>query len=168
MTATTTTHADDVRKLAKLIHGIEIAMLTTATDDGSLRSRPMATQRTDFDGTLWFFTDADAGKVFEVEHDRHVNVVYAEPKDQRYISVSGRASISRDRDKIRELWSPAITAWFPNGVTDPKIALLKVDVERAEYWDNPHGKVVTMIGFMKATLTGQRYMPGEHAKVNLA
>jgi general stress protein 26 len=123
-----TTQSDDVKKLAKLIDGIECAMLTTATDDGSLRSRPMATRHArEFDGTLWFFTDADAAKVLEVEHERHVNVSYADPSKNRYVSVSGRASVSRDRAKMRELWDGGVKAWFPNGPDDPKIALLRVD-----------------------------------------
>ena len=167
MSTDTTTHADDVKKLAKLIEKIDFAMLTTATADGSLRSRPMSTQKSEFDGTLWFYTDIDSGKVYEIERDKHVNVAYADPQNQRYISVSGRASISRDKAKIKELWSPAIKAWYPDGPDDPRIALLRVDVEQAEYWDNPSNKVVTLVGFVKASLTGERFMPGDHGKVNL-
>jgi general stress protein 26 len=164
----TATHDENVKKLAKLIKGINIAMMTTATDDGSLRSRPMATQKEDFNGQLWFFTDAESGKVFEIEHDRHVNLSYADPSSSRYVSISGRASLVRDKAKVKELWSPAMKAWFPNGVDDPKIALLRIDVEQAEYWDTPGGTVVHAIGFVKATLTGERYQPGDHAKVQLA
>jgi len=167
-TETVTAQSEDVKKLAKMIHGIDFAMFTTATEEGSLRSRPMSTQKTEFDGSLWFFSDIDSGKMFEVEQDRHVNLAYAEPQNQRYISVSGRATISRDKAKIKELWSPAIKAWYPEGPDDPKIALIRVDVDQAEYWDNPNNKVVTLIGFIKATMTGERYMPGDHAKMNLA
>jgi general stress protein 26 len=161
-------HNDDIKKLAKLIHGIDICMMTTMAEDGSLRSRPMSTQKDEFNGQLWFFTDADAGKVFEIQRDRHVNLSYADPSSSRYVSVSGRAVLVRDKAKIKELWTPPLKAWFPDGVDDPKIALLRVDVEQAEYWDTPGGAVVHLIGFVKATLTGDRYEPGEHAKVNLA
>lgn len=159
--------SDAIAKLAKMIKGIRIAMFTTAGSDGELRSRPMATQQTDFDGNLWFFTDSDSGKVDEVGRERHVNVSYADPSDNRYVSVSGRASVVHDREKVKELWSPIHKAWFPNGPDDPNLTLLKVEVEQAEYWDAPSSKVVQLIGFAKATLTGERYLPGDHDKLDL-
>ena len=73
---------DAIQKLGELIKDIRIAMLTTALPNGSLRSRPMATQDTEFDGTLWFFTGVESGKVHEIEDDQHVNLSYAEPSDQ--------------------------------------------------------------------------------------
>ena len=165
-----TTHdkESDVQKLARMIKGIRIAMLTTASVDGTLRSRPMATQKTDFDGTLWFFTDADSPKVDEVRDDQQVNVGYADPDSNRYVSISGAARVVRDRAKIKELWSPLHKAWFPNGPDDPNIALLKVEVTQAEYWDGPSNTFVQLAGFLKATLTGKRYHPGENEKLDLA
>lgn len=163
-----TTGTSDVNaKLGKMIKGIRIAMMTTATDSGELRSRPMATQQTDFNGELWFFTDSDSGKVYEIGRENHVNVSYADSGDNRYVSVSGKASVVRDREKIKELWSPIHKAWFPNGPDDPKLTLVRVDVEQAEYWDGPSSKMVQLIGFAKATLTGQRYIPGNHDKLDL-
>ena len=132
-------------------------MLTTVDKEGRLHSRPMATQQTEFDGTLWFFTDATSVKVHELQRDRHVNVSYANPDDQRYVSVSGMASTMTDRGKMEELWSPLHKAWFPNGLDDPNIALLRIDVDRAEYWDAPSSAVVQLFGFAKAMLTGKRY-----------
>jgi len=148
---------DDVSKLAELINGIEIAMLTTMTADGTLRSRPMATQQGPFDGTLWFFTQEPSGKTDELRGDRHVNVSYADPKAQRYVSVSGTAEVVRDRRKAEELWNPMYKAWFPEGVDDPSLALLRVQVTAAEYWDSPSSAVVHLVGFVKAIATGQQY-----------
>ena len=158
-----------VTQLGKLIKGIGFAMLTTAMPDGTLRSRPMATQQTEFDGTLWFFTYADSAKVDEVRQDWHVNLAYADPAGNRYVSVSGLARTVRDPAKARELWNPLHKAWFPKGLDDPNLALLRVDVEQAEYWDGPSSKIVQLAGFVKATLTGKSYQ-GEgtdHAKVDL-
>ena len=158
---------EHVRKLGELIKDIETAMLTTALDDGSLRSRPMATQRADFDGQhLWFFTDADSAKVHEVEHDRHVNVAYSDPSKNRFVSVSGTARVVRDKAKIKELWSPGIKAWYPDGPDDPKIALLRIAVDFAEYWDTPSNKMVQLIGFAKALLVGERYDPATNEKID--
>ncbi len=158
---------EHVKKLGELIKDIEFAMLTTAEADGTLRSRPMATQQVEFDGDLYFFTRAGSGKVDEIERDHHVNVSYAKPDDQRYVSVSGMARLSRDRAKIEELWSPILKAWFPEGLDDPELALLKVSVESAEYWDSPSSKMVQLVGFVKALVTGESYKPGEHEKLDL-
>jgi general stress protein 26 len=163
------TYQQELRKLADLIKDVKIAMLTTVDQDGSLRSRPMATQATEFDGDLWFFTDARSAKIDEVQSEEQVNVSYANPDDSRYVSVSGTARLVRDPEKVRELWNPILKAWFPDGLEDPNLALLKVSVAKAEYWDSPSGKMVQAIGYVKAVATGQRYQPdpGEHSKVEL-
>lgn len=163
------THQEAVEKLDELIRDISIAMLTTQTPDGSLRSRPMQSHQDDkhFDGTIWFFTGANTGKVDEIQDDTHVNLSYAAPDKQRYVSVSGRASVVRDKDKAKELWNPAYKAWFPGGLDDPDLALLKIHVEAAEYWDTPGSAVVHLVGFVKAVATRQRYQPGENDKLEL-
>ncbi len=156
-----------IEKLGKLIKDIKYAMLTTVEDDGSLHSRPMATQNTPFDGELWFFTHASSGKVQEIRHDQHVNVSYAHPDDQTYISVSGKARLVRDAKKNEELWTPAMKAWFPKGADDPETALLNVAVDKAEYWDSASSAVVHVIGFVKAVVTGRPYHPGEDVKITM-
>lgn len=162
-----TTHAEAVEKLGELIKDIQIAMLTTAAEGGALHARPMATVKRPFDGTLWFFTDAESGKVYEVQADQNVNVAYAAPSDNTFVSVAGRASVSRDKAKIKELWSPAMKAWFPDGEDSPNIALLEIKVESAQYWDAPNNKIVNLVGLAKATLTGKPFRPGENETVEL-
>lgn len=159
---------EEVSKLAALIKDVKIAMLTTVDQDGTMHSRPMATQQAEFDGDLWFFTDARSGKVDEVRSEQQVNVSYVNPDDSRYVSVSGLAWTVRDQAKAKELWNPALKAWFPEGLDDPNLALLKVKVEKAEYWDNPSGKMVQAIGFVKALATGEKYEPGGHEKLRLS
>lgn len=163
----TTGRADAVKKLGELIKEIEFAMLTTVEEDGSLRSRPMATQQVEFDGDLWFFTRADAPKVEEIEREHQVNASYSRPDAQRYVSLSGTARLVRDRAKIEELWNPAYKAWFPEGLDDPQLALLKVTVEKGEYWESSASAIVHLIGFAKAVVTGQEYHPGENEKIDL-
>ena len=127
----------------------------------------MAVQQVEFDGDLWFFTSASSEKVHDVQHERHVNVSFADPGDNRYVSVSGVAETVRDPTKARQLWNPTYKAWFPNGLDDPDLALLRVRVERAEYWDSPSGPVVQLVGFMKAMTGGTRYQAGEHREIDL-
>lgn len=160
---------EHIRKLRELIKDIRIAMLTTEEQDGTLHSRPMATQRQEFDGDLWFFTYKDSAKVYEVERDRHVNVAYVQPDEDRYVSVAGRAQLVEDRDKIDELWHPDLKAFFPEGKDDPRIALLKVDVERAQYWDSPSGAVVKLVGLAKALAKGKSFQEevGQNEKLQM-
>ena len=157
-----------IEKLRDLIKDIRFAMLTTIDKDGSLKSRPMATQEAKFDGDLLFFTPGASPKVDEVERDERVNVSYASPDDNRYVSVSGTAVLVRDRAKIKELWNPALKAWFPKGLDDPDLALLRVRVEKAEYWEYPSNKMVQLAGFVKAIATGKQADDlGENEKINL-
>jgi general stress protein 26 len=156
---------ESIEKLKGLIEDIDFAMLTTHAN-GKLRSRPMSTQKFDFDGDLWFFTSDQTHKVEEIEKDNEVNVAYSKPEDNTYISVSGTASIVNDRDKIEELWNPILKAWFPKGLDDPTLCLLKVTVEEAEYWDSPSSTLVQIAGFVKALVTGQSADGGDHGKVN--
>jgi general stress protein 26 len=155
-----------IAKLKELTEDIDFCMLTTI-DGGHLRSRPMSTQQAETDGTLWFFTSDKTHKVDEIEKDGRVNVAYSDPGSDRYVSVSGKAKISRDRAKMEELWSDVLKAWFPDGLDQPDLCLLKVDVDQAEYWDTPSGKIVQFFGFVKAMATGQAYEPEENEKIKL-
>jgi general stress protein 26 len=162
-----TNREESIAKLNELIKDIEVAMMTTIDTDGTLRSRPMATQKAEFDGDLWFFTAGSSPKVNEIQREQQVNVSYSQPSRQRYVSVSGRAQLVFDRKKAEELWTPLMKAWFPQGLDDPDLALLRVSVEKAEYWDSPSGKLVAIAGFVKALATGQRIKPGDHDRVEM-
>jgi len=141
-----------LHKLRELTHGIHVVMLTSADQDGTLRSRPMGAQDLDDNGDLWFFTDTAADKVVEVEGDQQVNVTYSHPSD-RWISVSGTASVVRDTARQRELWNPFVQAWFPGGPEAPSVALLRVQVTGAEYWESPGGKVVQLFKMLRSVVT---------------
>ena len=160
------TRQESIEKLKGLLEGIDFCMLTTI-NGGQLRSRPMSTQELDENGELWFFTSDQTHKVDEIEADNRVNVAYAQPDDNVYVSVAGRASVVKDRKKIEELWNPIHKAWFPEGLEDPTLCLLKVSVEEAEYWDSPNSKIVQIAGFVKALVTGQQADGGDHGKVKL-
>jgi general stress protein 26 len=155
-----------IQKIKDLTEGIDFCMLTT-NDAGVLRSRPMSTQNTEFDGDIWFFTNEDTHKIEEIEKDNRVAVAYSKPGDNTFISISGRASISKDRAKMKELWSPLLKAWFPEGLDDPKLCLLKVEAEQAEYWEGSSSTLVQLFGMVKAIATGQEANYGENKKLQL-
>lgn len=162
----TETRDETIEKLNLLIKDVQIAMLTT-NDGGILRSRPMQTQEADFDGELWFFTHSETHRAEEIEKDNRVNVTYAEHEDNRYVSLSGMVEIIDDREKMEELWSPIYLAWFPKGLDEPNLALLKVTVEQAEYWDTTSSSLVEMFGILKAAVTGKPTNGGDHVMVSL-
>jgi general stress protein 26 len=135
------TEANDIKKLRKLIKDIEVAMLTTVAPDGTLRSRPMASPDYRFEGELWFFTRAGATPADDVRDNQRVNVSFAEPRDGRYVSIAGTAAVVRDTGRVRELWSPRFKEWFPLGKKDPALALLRIGVDQAEYWDGSSGQM---------------------------
>jgi general stress protein 26 len=141
-------------------------MLTTM-DEGHLRSRPMSTQKFEFDGDLWFFTSDQTHKIEEIERNNRVNVSYSNPPENRFVSVSGVAEIVKDRAKIEELWDPFLKAWFPMGLDDPTLCLLKVAVEKAEYWELPTGALVHVAGFVKSLVTGKEAEWGDNEKIEV-
>ncbi|MCM2348386.1 MAG: pyridoxamine 5'-phosphate oxidase family protein [Bacteriovoracaceae bacterium] len=159
-----TTH-NDLEKLTSMIKDIKYTMLTTISEDGSLHSRPMVSQdfsKVHFDGTLWFFSRKSSLKNHAIGHEQHVNIAYANPDKQRYISVSGTATISEDKEKMKELWSSEFSTWFPQGLEDPELSLIGVHVDSAEIWDTLPSKMVQLAGFVKAKLTGR---PFEHINI---
>ncbi|MDB5490439.1 MAG: ral stress protein 26 [Micavibrio sp.] len=131
----------------------------------------MGTQKSDkdkpFTGEIWFMTDINSPKVAEINANPKVLLSYAESKKQDYISVAGTATIVRDQAKVKEFWTEAFKAWFPDGPEDPDIALIRVDAEAAEYWDAPSKAIVYAYGYFKAKLTGQQPDIGENRKVAL-
>jgi len=144
----------DLKRLRKLIKGARVAMLTTVAPDGALRSRPMATLKAPFQGDLWFFTRANVAKADEIRDNDHVNVSFADGDDDRYLSISGTASLERDQARMEELWSGRLKNWFPAGKKDPDLALLRVRVDRAEYWDSKTAQMVALGGLVKSSRAG--------------
>lgn len=159
---------EHVEKLADLIDDIRICMLTTIDDDGAPWSRPMAVQEVTFGGDLWFFTRDDSEKVEHIQRNRRAGVAFSLPDDQEYVTMAGTALVVNDRRKAEEMWSEPLKAWFPDGLDDPHLRLIKVEVDRAEYWDSPSSPVVYALGYLKAKITGEAATDlGENEKVSL-
>jgi general stress protein 26 len=156
---------DDTGKVAELLKGQRIGMLTTTDAQGTLISRPMALQEVEFDGNLWFFAERTSRKVAHVSASPQVNVTVG--SGSPWVSLTGSARVVEDAAKKRELWNSAVEAWFPDGPDDDAVILLTVDAESAEYWDTPGGRVATVLSFAKARITGQPYSGGENETVRL-
>jgi general stress protein 26 len=166
----TTTQSNARKLLWELVKDIQFAMFTTRAD-GRLRSRPMTTQNSEVDerASLWFFMSRGSEAVNDIGADPVVNVAYADPGRDAYVSISGEAAVVEDRGKKEQLWSKLAEAWFPGGAGDPDLALVEVRIEDAEYWDVKESKVTQLFKMARAAVvsdppTGM----GEHGEVHMA
>ena len=159
------------RKLLwKLIRNIRFAMFTTRHENGHLHSRPMTTQNKglEADESLWFFMSKSGDPVGDLKADPVVNLVYADPSEDTYVSVSGNAAMIEDAAKKKQLWSKMAEAWFPGGPNDPDLALVQVQIVHASYWDVKESKLVQLYEMAKAAVTGKPPVDlGEHGEVRM-
>jgi general stress protein 26 len=142
-------------QLWELIKDIKFAMFTTRHPNGHLHSRPMTTQNKDIDENdrLWFFMSRSSDPVADLGQEAEVNVSYAAPDDDRYVSVSGVARVVTDPAKTQALWTKMAEAWFPAGPNDPDLALVEVQITHAHYWDVKESKITQLYKMAKAVLT---------------
>ena len=159
---------EDLRKLYEHIDEIEIAMMTTRRPDGHLQSRAMATQRRAAGADLWFVTTEGTDKLRDIAADPHVNLSYYKDRTREWVSVSGIASVSRDRRTIHELYAPDWKLWFPaagdprHGTPDdPRMVLIGVDVHAAVFLEVNQPQPLVLFEIVKGWVTGTEPDIGE-------
>lgn len=157
----------DTTKLWDLIKDIKFAMFTAHASDGHMHSRPMTTQNKSDDraNVLWFFMSRSSEPVLDIARDASVNVAYADPGSDAYVSVAGRARLVEDIAKKKALWNTGVQAWFAGGVTDPDLALVAVTIEHVEYWDVDTNRMIQLFKMAKAAMTGVPPRMGEHREL---
>lgn len=158
----------ELQQLYSHIDDIEIAMMTTRRADGHLQSRAMATQKRAEGADLWFVTYEGTQKLRDLDADPHVNLSYYKDRTREWVSVSGIASISRDRHTIHELYAADWKAWFPDqgdprhGTRDdPRMVLVGVDIHAATFFEVNKPQPVVLYEFVKGWLTGSQPDVGE-------
>ena len=156
--------------LWRLVKDIRFAMFTTVHASGHLHSRPMTTQNKSIDETdsLWFFMSRHASPVVELEAESRVNVVYADPDKDSYVSVSGEATVIDDLEKKKELWTKLTEAWFPGGVNDPNLTLVRVKISHAHYWDVDTSQIIQLYKMAEAVITGVQPKMGKEGEVRIS
>lgn len=150
-----TASPSELDKLNDLLKKFRFAMLTTRTADEKLTAHPLTVQEAEFDGDLWFIIGKDASAVEDIARNPGVGVSLS--SNDSWVSLAGTAVVVDDLAKLRDLWNPAVGAWFPGGPEDPNVALLKVDALSGEYWDSPGGKVATLVSLVKSKITGEEF-----------
>lgn len=157
-----------IKKLNELVKDVKVCMFATINTDNTLFSRPMYTMEIDTEGNIWFFTNDNSAKIDDVSKENTVYLMYSHPGHNTYVHVKGNASVVHDKQKIKELWSPAVKAWFPGGENDPALCLLKVETQEASYWDGTSNKFVVFFNMLKAIAKGDKPDNGQFGdlKVN--
>lgn len=155
--ATPTNDAEARMRLWEIIKDVRFAMFTSRHANGHLHSRPMTTQNTkvDEDATLWFFMARGGEPVADIASDPAVNIVYADPESDRYVSISGTAQVVEDAARKQVLWTPSAADWFPGGAVDPELALVQVQIIHATYWANDTSRVTQLLCNAIAAVTGK-------------
>jgi len=154
--------AQHLDKIRQLVEAIPVCMVTTTGADGSIHSRPMAYLHMEPDGELVFFTRAASTKALEVRRNRHVNLSFSDHAHNLYVSISGRAMIINDRERITAHFTPIMKTWFKDGAADPTLRLFVVDPQSAEYWDGPSGFSFLVSMTKSLLLTGGPKELGDH------
>ncbi|HUQ52203.1 MAG TPA: pyridoxamine 5'-phosphate oxidase family protein [Gammaproteobacteria bacterium] len=125
---------EESEHLCDLLKGFDTAMLVTRARDGYLHARPMAVAELRADADAYFVTSIDSPKIAEIDADADVLLTFQ--SERQYAAVYGRVNVVQDRQLIERLWKEEWKVWFPQGKSDPSIALLRFDAERGEFWDN--------------------------------
>jgi len=155
-------------KLVEMLKDARVCMLITQEkDNDNISGRPMAMNKIDEDGTMWFFTKAPSEKVDEIEESKKVSIAITNESSQNYLMIHGTATLVNDKAKMKELWSFITKAWFPLGLDDPDMRLIKVTPNEVNYWDSSSSKMAVLFNILKAIITGKEYAEGEHGKIDL-
>lgn len=157
----------DIDRVWALIKDIPVAMVVTHDGQGQhMRARPMAMRLAREEGAIYFLTDIDAPKAEEIRRDESICLTLADNRSQKYVSIAGHAEIINDRDLVKEIWSIYDKAFWPDK-NDPRIRILRVTPESAEFWEGA-GRVVTAVKLVAAIASGERMNVGENEKVDFS
>ena len=156
-----------IKKLKKLAESARTCMFTTFTTERPMKSRPMALQSVEEDGTLHFFSAASSNKNKELSTLPMVQLFFANNGSSEYLSIYGNAVISQDREKIKELWSAWAKIWFQEGPDDPDLTLISVTPESSEYWDTKHNRMVQLVKVAASLLTGKTMDDAVEGKLHI-
>ncbi len=156
-----------LEKVRSLLGNFRAAMFTT-TDGREIHTRPMALlgKASDFYGSLWFFTDRRSHKIDEI--NRGVTaLLFQNDADSAHLQLNGRATHAPDPEKMKALYTPFVKTWFPGGLDDPNITMIRFDAESGQFWETPGGAIQSLAAFAKALVTGAPAKAGDTGDVSL-
>ncbi|WP_207425234.1 pyridoxamine 5'-phosphate oxidase family protein [Pedobacter sp. SYSU D00535] len=145
--------AEKIKELAKKAK--TCFFCTEITDGKPFAARPMSAQLVDDEGNVWFLSAEDSHKNMQLHNDPYVQLLFQGSENSDFMSLYGRASVSKDKEKIKELWNPLVKTWFTEGIDDPRITVIKVQPEDGYYWDTKHGTVVAFAKMVVGAIAGK-------------
>lgn len=157
---------DALQKLRALIKPGTVAMVTATDRRFMPASRPLLMQALDDEGVLWFFVPSDGSLALDIESNPRVSATYSDALRGVYVSLSGYARLVYDPERIFGLWDERVEAWFSQGPLDPRLSLLRVDVDHAEYWEERSRRRIRLLALAQAALGGETHAP-QHRRVQL-
>ena len=128
---------------------------TSITTGQPLKVRPMSIQKVDDQGNFWFLSSDDSHKNADIQSDPNVHLLFQGSSYSDFLSVYGSATISKDKETIKELWEPILKTWFTDGIDDPRITVIKVEAKEGYYWDNKHGNTVAFAKTVVGAVLGK-------------
>jgi general stress protein 26 len=150
------TGEEGIKKMKTLIgKASSTCYFCTNMNSNNFSTRPMAVQKTDDDGNLWFLSAIDSQKNADLQQNPAVQLLFQGSPHSDFLSVYGTATISQDKAKIKELWEPIIKTWFTEGVDDPRITVIKVEPTAGYYWDTKHAQVVSLFKTLVGAAIGK-------------
>jgi general stress protein 26 len=156
-----------IKKLKELVDEVAICMFTTLDDDNNVTSRPMYTSSIDEEGNLWFFTNEFSEKISDLSKDNLVHLIYSHPVKNIYVDVKGSCSVIIDKTKMEELWDAKLQSWFPEGLDDARLCLVKVTTETAYFWNHSSSKMGLLFHMIRSITKGDKYKESERGKLDL-
>jgi general stress protein 26 len=161
------TNREAIDKFKEIVSHESVCLFTTRLTEVPLTTRPMAVQQVCDQGNFWFLSQDDSEKNLEIEKDSRVQLFISNRSNYEFLSVYGQATITRDREKIDELWSDIAKAWFPGGKDDPHLTVIKVTPEQGFYWDTKDGKLVSMIKIAASAVSGKKMVEGVEGTISV-
>jgi len=159
---------ENISKFIEMVKDARVCMMITSERDSeNLSGRPMGINKIDEDGTMWFFTKKSSHQVEELDRSKNVSIAITNEVNNNYLMIHGAGRLSEDKAKMKELWNPIMKAWFPLGLEDTDMVLIKVIPNEVNYWDSSSSKMVVLFNMLKAIVTGKEYTEGERGKINL-
>lgn len=147
------TRKDELTRYKELVKSINTGIMMTRMPGDEFKSRPMTTCHVDDNGDLWFFTDEFSEKISDISKDSLVYVNYADPSKKTFVVLSGTASINTDEELKKKYWNPSLKAWFPKGLDDTRLALIKVEPIEVEYWSEHSNKIVILFRMISSIIS---------------
>lgn len=150
--------SEAIEKIRETVKQSSVCFFCTDIKEGSaFATRPMSVQEVDDNGNCWFLSADDSHKNAEIEKDGHVQLLFKGSDYSDFLSLYGRATISKDKSLIKELWKPIIKAWFTEGEDDPRITVIKVAPQQGYYWDNKNGNLVALVKTAVGAVMGKTF-----------